>query len=95
MEQTSEIKNGITSVTITANSNNHVTKVYTSSDFIFNLLKYNGINYDLSEWITISKYAEFKKVKVNTVCNWIKRGKIDKDNIVVIEEFNNLTLIRK
>lgn len=58
-------------------------------------ITFKGCIYRLSKWLTISKYAEFKKVKVNTVCNWIKRGKIDKDNIVVIEELNNLILIRK
>ncbi len=55
----------------------------------------NGVDYSLSEWLTIKKYCERFGIKdTNVVSNWIKRGVIPSENIQVIEELNGLKLIK-
>ncbi|NIJ55022.1 hypothetical protein [Dyadobacter arcticus] len=50
---------------------------------------------DLTEWVTIKEYCRRFDVKnTETVSNWIKRGIIPADDTMVIEEFNNIRMIR-
>ena len=59
------------------------------------LLKIKGVEYSLSEWLTPVKYCEkFNIENVAVITNWINRGKIPSENIRVIEELNNLKLIK-
>jgi hypothetical protein len=59
------------------------------------LLKIKGVEYSLSEWLTPMKYCEkFNIENVAVITNWINRGKIPSENIRVIEELNNLKLIK-
>jgi hypothetical protein len=59
------------------------------------LLKIKGIEYSFAEWLTPVKYCEkFNIENVAVITNWINRGKIPSENIRVIEELNNLKLIK-
>ncbi|SKB82402.1 hypothetical protein [Dyadobacter psychrophilus] len=50
---------------------------------------------DLSEWVTVKEYClRFGIKNVETVLNWISRGIVPKENIMVVEEFNNTKLIK-
>ncbi len=50
---------------------------------------------DLSKWVTIKKYRETFDIKnTETVMNWISRGIVPADDTLVMEDFNNLRMIR-
>lgn len=50
---------------------------------------------DLTEWVTIKEYCRRFGIKnTETVSNWIKRGIISAEDTMVIEEFNNIRMIR-
>lgn len=50
---------------------------------------------DLTEWVTIKEYCRRFQIKnTETVSNWIRRGIIPADYMMVIEEFNNIKMIR-
>ncbi|TLV02721.1 hypothetical protein [Dyadobacter luticola] len=50
---------------------------------------------DLSEWVTIKEYCKRFNIKnIETVLNWINRGIVPKENVVIVEEFNNTKLIK-
>ena len=59
------------------------------------LLKIKGIEYSFAEWLTPIKYCEkFNIENVEVITNWINRGKIPSENVRVVEELNNLKLIK-
>lgn len=50
---------------------------------------------DLSKWVTIKKYCEMFGIKnTETVTNWIRRGIVPANDTLVMEDFNNLRMIR-
>ncbi|MDR6806083.1 hypothetical protein J2Y45_003275 [Dyadobacter sp. BE34] len=50
---------------------------------------------DLAEWVTIKEYCRRFGIKnTETVSNWIKRGIVPEDDTLIIEEFNNIRMIR-
>lgn len=60
-----------------------------------NLLITNGEKIDLGEWLTAKEYAKrFGLESTNVVTNWIRRGIIPPENIRVIQELNDLRLIK-
>ncbi|MCE7070507.1 MULTISPECIES: hypothetical protein [Dyadobacter] len=60
-----------------------------------NYLSKDGKRYELHDWITIAEYCKrFNIPNTQTVSNWIKRGIISAENTVVIEEYNNIRLIK-
>ncbi len=60
-----------------------------------NVLKKDGKEYNLSEWMTVKRYCErFGIPNTQTVTNWIKRGIIPPENVIEIEELNNVRLIK-
>ncbi|TLV03536.1 helix-turn-helix domain-containing protein [Dyadobacter luticola] len=60
-----------------------------------NYLSKDGKKYELHDWITIAEYCKrFNIPNTQTVSNWIKRGVIPEENMVVIEECNNIRLIK-
>ncbi|NIJ55156.1 hypothetical protein [Dyadobacter arcticus] len=60
-----------------------------------NYLSKDGKKYELHDWITIAEYCKrFHIPNTQTVSNWIKRGIIPEENMVVIEEYNNIRLIK-
>jgi hypothetical protein len=50
---------------------------------------------DLTEWVTIKEYCKRFGIKnTETVSNWIKRGIVPEGDTTIIEEFNNIRMIR-
>ena len=50
---------------------------------------------DLNEWLTLKNYAtRFGLSNTNVVSNWIKRGLVPNENVMVVPELNNLKLIK-
>lgn len=50
--------------------------------------------YHLSEWITTSDYAKSNNLAISRVHNWIMRGVIPSDCVIVVPELNHLKLIK-
>jgi predicted Zn-dependent peptidase len=50
--------------------------------------------YSLREWLTISEYSRRHNLKVSRVQNWIKRGVVPPDNVVVVTQLNGVKLIK-
>lgn len=50
--------------------------------------------YSLDEWITISNYSRRHNLKTSRVQNWITRGIIPSDKVVVVPQLNSLKLIK-
>ena len=62
-----------------------------STDYLIS----KGVVVDLTEWVTIKEYCRRFNIKnTETVSNWIKRGIVPADDTQVIEEFNNIRMIR-
>ncbi|PMD97428.1 hypothetical protein BWI97_07295 [Siphonobacter sp. BAB-5405] len=58
-------------------------------------IKYGGKIYPLTEWLTVSRYQKAYGIdNIQTVYNWIKRGIIPEEDVVIIPELNDLKLIR-
>jgi hypothetical protein len=58
-------------------------------------VKYKGITYAFPEWTTIVNYCKLHSIKnPKTISDWVNQGIISAQNIVIIEELNNLKLIR-
>jgi hypothetical protein len=58
-------------------------------------VKYKGITYAFPEWTTIVNYCKLHSIKnPQTVSNWVSRGVISAQNVVIIKELNDLKLIR-
>jgi hypothetical protein len=58
-------------------------------------VKYKGITYAFPEWTTIVSYCKLHSIKnPKTVSNWVSRGIISAQNVVIIKELNDLKLIR-
>ncbi|GHB64826.1 hypothetical protein [Persicitalea jodogahamensis] len=50
--------------------------------------------YSLDEWITISDYSRRHNLKTSRVQNWITRGVIPPDKVVIVPQLNSLKLIK-
>ncbi len=48
------------------------------------LLRLNGITYDLGEWLTIANYAKKYSVDTHIVTNWIRWQAIPADSLIEI-----------
>lgn len=58
-------------------------------------LRKNGVSYNLGEWITPKRYCEkFGIANIQTITNWIRRGVIPSENVVILHELNDLKLIK-
>jgi hypothetical protein len=54
-----------------------------------------GIKYSLSEWVTIQEYAKrFSLESTNAVLALIAQRDVPLENVIIIEELNNLMLIK-
>lgn len=66
-----------------------------SEKALTNYMVIKGKKYPTDEWVTVAEYCKrFGIANTQTVTNWIKRGVVPKDDIVVIEEYNNIRLIK-
>ena len=58
-------------------------------------VKYKGVTYAFPEWTTIMNYCKLHSINnPQTVSNWVNRGIISAQNVVIIKELNDLKLIR-
>ncbi len=57
------------------------------------VLHYDGRDYDLTHWLTVSTYCDRYNKKPSTVMTWIQRQVIPSDKVVTIPELNNLKLL--
>ncbi|MCF0060520.1 hypothetical protein MUK70_14845 [Dyadobacter chenwenxiniae] len=53
-----------------------------------------GNEYHLWEWITLSDYSKKYNIKIPRLLNWIVRGVIPNDSVIVVPELNHLKLIK-
>lgn len=49
---------------------------------------------DMSDWLTIKRYAEKYSVTTQVVSNWIARGVIPADCVKDVPELNDLRLVK-
>jgi hypothetical protein len=62
---------------------------------ILNTLKIDNIEYELDQWLTIKNYCDkFNISDTHIVTNWIRRGVVPAENVMVVEELNGLRLIK-
>lgn len=77
---------------------NHTTDLATferHSDKSIKLALENGITVDMSQWLTLKRYAEkYSIASTNVLSNWISRGIIAAENVMDLPELNNLRLIK-
>lgn len=65
------------------------------SDKSIKLATDNGISIDMSEWLTLKRYAQrYGLASTNVVTNWISRGIIPAENVMDVPELNNLRLVK-
>ncbi|GAB3550468.1 hypothetical protein [Spirosoma fluminis] len=64
------------------------------SDRAIQLSREAGQTVDLSEWLTIKRYAQRYNVSMNVVSNWIARGIIPADCVLDLPELNDLRLVK-
>lgn len=50
--------------------------------------------YDLSEWITLTDYAKKYNLSISRVQQWIIRGVVPTDCVIVVPELNYLKLLK-
>jgi hypothetical protein len=54
-----------------------------------------GRAYPTDEWVTVAKYCKMFNIEnTQTVSNWIKRGIIPAEDTVLLEDLNNIRLIK-
>lgn len=66
-----------------------------SESALRNYLVIKGRPYPTDEWLTVKEYCKrFEISNTQTVTNWIKRGIIPAENVVTVEEYNNIRLVK-
>jgi hypothetical protein len=50
--------------------------------------------YSLKDWMTLSDYSKKYNIKPSRLSNWIERGVVPDDSIIIIPELNGLKLIK-
>lgn len=50
--------------------------------------------YSLNDWVTVSDYSRRHNLKTSRVQNWIARGVIPSDKVMVVPQLNSLKLIK-
>ena len=55
---------------------------------------YEGREYVFGDWVTIADYCRLYDFKPSRVQNWIDREIVPPQNVVVIQELNNLKLLK-
>jgi len=64
------------------------------SDASIQLARASGMHVDLTEWLTIKRYAERYDLTTQVVTNWIARGVVPADCTMTLPELNDLRLVR-
>ena len=64
------------------------------SDQSIRLATEAGIAIDLSEWLTVKRYAERYSLSTQVVTNWIARGIIPAACTMTLPELNDIRLVK-
>lgn len=64
------------------------------SDASIQLAKESGVSIDLSEWLTIKRYAQRYGLTTQVVTNWLARGVIPAACTMTLPELNDLQLVK-
>ena len=64
------------------------------SDAAIQLSREAGLTVDLTEWLTVKRYAERYGVTTQVVTNWIARGIIPADCTLTLPELNDIRLVK-
>jgi len=57
-------------------------------------ITYEGQEYVFGDWVTIADYCRLHNFKPARVQNWIDRQIVPQQNVVIIQELNNLKLLK-
>ena len=57
-------------------------------------ITYEGREYVFGDWVTIADYCRLHDFKPARVQNWIDREIVPRQNVVIIQELNNLKLLK-
>ncbi|MCE7039035.1 hypothetical protein [Dyadobacter sp. CY312] len=63
-------------------------------DFTNSKLVIMDKEYSLKDWMTLSDYCKKYNIKPSRLSNWIERGVVPNDSIIIIPELNGLKLIK-
>lgn len=64
------------------------------SDASIRLARESGLSVDLTEWLTVKRYAERYGLTTQVVTNWMARGIIPTDCTMILPELNNIRLVK-
>ena len=64
------------------------------SDAAIQLTRESGVQIDLTNWLTIKRYAQRYELTTQVVTNWIARGIIPADCTMTLPELNDLRLVK-
>ena len=64
------------------------------SDAAIQLARESGVQVDLTQWLTIKRYAQRYKLTTQVVTNWITRGIIPAECTMSLPELNDLRLVK-
>lgn len=64
------------------------------SDAAIKLARESGVQVDLTQWLTIKRYAQRYGLTTQVVTNWIARGTIPADCTMSLPELNDLRIVK-
>lgn len=64
------------------------------SDAAIQLARESGVQVDLTQWLTIKRYAQRYGLTTQVVTNWIARGIIPVECTMSLPELNDLRLVK-
>lgn len=81
-------------VTEKVNPDAELATIKRQSEESLKLVKGPDFEVNLSEWLTITRYAKKYGLDSHVITNWIRRGTIPKDCVMEFTELNNIRLIK-
>ncbi len=64
------------------------------SDAAIQLARESGVQVDLTQWLTIKRYAQRYGLTTQVVTNWMARGIIPAECMMSLPELNDLRLVK-
>jgi hypothetical protein len=64
------------------------------SDASIQLVRESGLAVDLTQWLTIKRYAQQNGLTTQVITNWIARGIIPTDCTMILSELNDIRLVK-
>ena len=74
--------------------NRDLTHFLQKSDAAVQLARESGVQVDLTQWLTIKRYAQRYGLTTQVVTNWIARGTIPAECTMSLPELNDLRLVK-